>query len=98
MCYEHEDVIILIFLEEILNYKLSSYHQLRKLVNRQTFITWPDSAQERPLIWAHIRNALGNKSVEKDNTQLIVAQWREVFVTSNPMLPKVCTGYECDWT
>lgn len=74
MFYEHEDVIILIFLEEILNYKLSSYHQLRKLVNRQTFITWPDSAQERPLFWAHIRNALGNKSVEKDNTQLIVAQ------------------------
>ena len=26
MFYEHEDVIILILLEEILNYKLSSYH------------------------------------------------------------------------
>ena len=90
MFYEHEDVIILIFLEEIPNYKLSSYHRLRKLVNRQTFITWPDSAQERPLFWARIRNALGNKSVEKDNAQLIVAQWLEVFVTSNPMLPKVC--------
>ena len=98
MFYEHEDVVILILLEEILNYKLSSYHWLRKLVSRQTFITWPDCAQERPLFWTHIRNALGNESVEKDSTQLIVAQWLEVFVTSNPMLPKVCTGYECDWT
>ncbi|XP_074180286.1 toll-like receptor 13 [Rhinolophus sinicus] len=74
MFYEHEDVIILIFLEEIPNYMLSSYHRLRKLVNRQTFITWPDSAHERPLFWARIRNALGNKSVERDNTQLIVVQ------------------------
>ncbi|KAK2505777.1 hypothetical protein MC885_018349 [Smutsia gigantea] len=73
MFYEHEDVIILIFLEDIPNYKLSSYHRLRKLVNRQTFITWPDSAHEEPLFWARIRNALGNKSVEKHNTQLIVA-------------------------
>lgn len=74
MFYEHKDVIILIFLEEIPDYKLSSYHRLRKLVNRQTFITWPDSVHERPLFWARIRNALGNKSVEKDNAQLIVSE------------------------
>ncbi|XP_045039741.2 toll-like receptor 13 [Desmodus rotundus] len=74
MFYEHQDVIILIFLEEIPNYKLSSYHRLRKLVNRQTFITWPDSVHERPLFWARIRNALGNKSVEKDSAQLIVVE------------------------
>ncbi|KAM7045205.1 toll-like receptor 13 [Molossus nigricans] len=74
MFYEHEDVIILIFLEEIPNYKLSSYHRLRKLVNRQTFITWPDSVHERPLFWARIRNALGNKSVEKDAAQLTVIE------------------------
>nr|KAF6436555.1 hypothetical protein HJG63_019287 [Rousettus aegyptiacus] len=74
MFYEHEDVIILIFLEEIPNYKLSSYHRLRKLVKRQTFITWPDSAHERPLFWARIKNALGNKSMEKDNAQLIVVE------------------------
>ncbi|XP_054422588.1 toll-like receptor 13 [Pteronotus mesoamericanus] len=74
MFYEHEDVIILIFLEEIPSYKLSSYHRLRKLVNRKTFITWPDSVHERPLFWARIRNALGNKSVEKNNVQLIVVE------------------------
>ncbi|KAB1253500.1 Toll-like receptor 13 [Camelus dromedarius] len=73
MLYEHEDVLILIFLEEIPNYKLSSYRRLRKLVNRQTFITWPENVHERPLFWARIRNALGNKSVEKDNAQLTVA-------------------------
>nr|XP_004667019.3 toll-like receptor 13 [Jaculus jaculus] len=74
MFYEHKDVIILIFLEEIPDYKLSSYHRLRKLVNRQTFITWPESAHERPLFWARVRNALGNKTVEKDNKQLIVIE------------------------
>lgn len=74
MFYEHEDVIILIFLEEIPNYKLSSYHRLRKLINRQTFITWPDSAHQQPLFWARIRNALGNETVEKENTHLIVVE------------------------
>lgn len=74
MFYEHMDVIILIFLEEIPNYKLSSYHRLRKLVSRQTFITWPDNAHERPLFWARIRNALGNRTVERDNAQLLVAE------------------------
>lgn len=74
MFYEHKDVIILIFLEEIPNYKLSSYHRLRKLVNRQTFITWPDSAHQRPLFWTRIRNALGNETVEKENTHLIVVE------------------------
>lgn len=43
-------------------------------MNWQTFINWPYSARERPLFWAHIRNALGDKSVEKDNAQLIVAR------------------------
>ncbi|XP_049727415.1 toll-like receptor 13 [Elephas maximus indicus] len=74
MFYEHEDVIILIFLEEIPNYKLSSYHRFQKLVNRKTFITWPDSAHERPLFRARVRNALDNKTVENDNAQLIVAE------------------------
>lgn len=74
MFYEHKDVIILIFLEEIPNYKLSSYHRLRKLVNRQTFITWPDSAHQQPLFWARIRNALGNETMEKENTHLIVVE------------------------
>ncbi|XP_036030689.1 toll-like receptor 13 [Onychomys torridus] len=74
MFYEHKDVIILIFLEEIPNYRLSSYHRLRKLVKRQTFITWPDSAHQQPLFWARIRNALGNETVEKENTHLIVVE------------------------
>lgn len=74
MFYEHKDVIILIFLEEIPNYRLSSYHRLRKLINRQTFITWPDSAHQQPLFWARIRNALGNETVEKENTHLIVVE------------------------
>ncbi|KAL1766035.1 toll-like receptor 13 [Sigmodon hispidus] len=74
MFYEHKDVIILIFLEEIPNYKLSSYHRLRKLINRQTFITWPDSAHQQPLFWARIRNALGNENMEKENAHLIVVE------------------------
>lgn len=92
MFYEHEDFIILIFLEEIQNYKLLIYHQLRKLVKRQIFITWPDSAHERLLFWGHIRNAIDKIPVEKYNMQLTVAEHLEVFVTTIPMLPKVCIG------
>ncbi|KAM4818090.1 toll-like receptor 13 [Thomomys bottae] len=72
MFYDYEDVIVLIFLEDIPHYKLSSYHRLRRLVNRQTFITWPESAHERPLFWARIKNALHNKNVKKDNAHLLV--------------------------
>ncbi|XP_001372439.2 toll-like receptor 13 [Monodelphis domestica] len=72
MFYDYQDVIILIFLEEIPNYRLSSYHRLRKLVKRQTFITWPEDFQERPLFWARIRNALGNKTVREENARLIL--------------------------
>ncbi|XP_050997993.1 toll-like receptor 13 [Acomys russatus] len=71
MFYEHKDVIILIFLEEIPNYRLSSYHRLRKLINKQTFITWPDSAHQQPLFWARIRNALGNETVKKENLIIV---------------------------
>ncbi|XP_051034609.1 toll-like receptor 13 [Phodopus roborovskii] len=74
MFYEHKDVIILIFLEEIPNYKLSTYHRLRKLIKRQTFITWPDSVHQQPLFWARIRNALGNETVEKEDMNLTVVE------------------------
>ncbi|XP_043830850.1 toll-like receptor 13 [Dromiciops gliroides] len=74
MFYEYQDVVILIFLEEIPNYRLSSYHRLRKLVKKQTFITWPKNSQERPLFWARIRNVLGNKNVREENAQLILTE------------------------
>ncbi|XP_068918604.1 toll-like receptor 13 [Petaurus breviceps papuanus] len=74
MFYDYQDVVILIFLEEIPNYRLSSYHRLRKLVKKQTFITWPENSQERPLFWARIRNALGNRNIREENTQLILTE------------------------
>ncbi|XP_074133253.1 toll-like receptor 13 [Sminthopsis crassicaudata] len=74
MFYDYQDVIILIFLEEIPNYRLSSYHRLRKLVKKQTFITWPENPQERPLFWARIRNVLGNRNIREENAQLILTE------------------------
>ncbi|XP_074062101.1 toll-like receptor 13 [Macrotis lagotis] len=74
MFYDYQDVVILIFLEEIPDYRLSSYHRLRKLVKKQTFITWPENFQERPLFWARIRNALYNRNIREENAQLILTE------------------------
>ncbi|XP_028922944.1 toll-like receptor 13 [Ornithorhynchus anatinus] len=77
MVYDHRDVVILIFLEDVPTYRLSGFHRLRKLVKKQTFITWPEDPGERPLFWARIRNALANRTVgdegDEEDKQLIVA-------------------------
>ncbi|XP_038604209.1 toll-like receptor 13 [Tachyglossus aculeatus] len=77
--YDRRDVVILIFLEDVPTYRLSGFHRLRKLVKKQTFITWPEDPGERPLFWARIRNALANRTVgageegEDEDEPLVVA-------------------------
>ncbi|XP_078403627.1 toll-like receptor 13 [Cetorhinus maximus] len=71
---DYQDVLILIFLERIPDYRLSNYHKVRKLVKKQTYITWPEDTSERQLFWARLENALRQKTVDESNMQLNVAE------------------------
>uniref|UniRef100_UPI00398E70B4 toll-like receptor 21 n=1 Tax=Pristiophorus japonicus TaxID=55135 RepID=UPI00398E70B4 len=55
---EHSDVLILVFLDEIPGHVLSSYHHLRKLVRKKTYINWPADEAGQKLFWTKLRDAL----------------------------------------
>ncbi|XP_041068353.1 toll-like receptor 13 [Carcharodon carcharias] len=58
--HDQNDVLILIFLEDIPNYQLSAYHKLRKLLKSKTYIEWPEKMEKQELFWARLREALRN--------------------------------------
>ncbi|MEQ2240564.1 hypothetical protein ILYODFUR_016352 [Ilyodon furcidens] len=72
---EQEDVLILVFLEDIPTYLLSPYHRMRKLLKKQTYLSWPRAADQPEVFWEKLRKALqtGNDPCE-DNLLLNVTQ------------------------
>nr|XP_032817071.1 toll-like receptor 13 [Petromyzon marinus] len=55
---EHKDVVIMVFLEDIPDYKLSAYHRMRKIIGDKTYISWPEDAAGKDLFWAKLRAAI----------------------------------------
>ncbi|KPP60327.1 hypothetical protein Z043_121682, partial [Scleropages formosus] len=55
---DRSDVLLLVFLEEIPNHRLSAYTRLRKMVRRNTYLLWPEDLMEREAFWVRLRNAL----------------------------------------
>lgn len=60
---EHRDVLLLVFLEAIPERKLSSYHRMRKVMLKKTYLQWPGSdcinpSQAQDLFWKQLRRAL----------------------------------------
>ncbi|MEQ2181672.1 hypothetical protein GOODEAATRI_013952, partial [Goodea atripinnis] len=55
---EQEDVLILVFLEDIPTYLLSPYHRMRKLLKKQTYLSWPRAADQPEVFWEKLRKAL----------------------------------------
>nr|XP_014349438.1 PREDICTED: toll-like receptor 13 [Latimeria chalumnae] len=70
LLFTYNDVLILIFLEHILDYQLASYHRLCKLVKKKTFIQWPEKEEEWELFWMRLRKALRPESVATEETQI----------------------------
>ncbi|KAM8927746.1 uncharacterized protein RCH25_008019 [Pelodytes ibericus] len=68
--YQKEDVLVMVFLEDIPDYKLSAYHKLRKLIKQNMYIDWPDDPQGEELFWFKLRKALGKVIYEEDPVQL----------------------------
>nr|AFC95889.1 toll-like receptor 22 [Siniperca chuatsi] len=55
---EQKDVLILVFLEEIPTPLLSPYYRMRKLLKRQTYLSWPKAGEHTELFWEKLRQAL----------------------------------------
>ncbi|KAM4652163.1 toll-like receptor 12 [Discoglossus pictus] len=52
---EKNDDLILLFLERISRYKLSSYHSLAKMVKKKTYIDWPVEENEQIAFWERLK-------------------------------------------
>ena len=71
---EHRDVLLLVLLERIPERELSSYHRMRKVMLRKTYLQWPDSectdpAQAQLLFWKRLRRALRTDSRMEDEEE-----------------------------
>ncbi|XP_029959220.1 toll-like receptor 21 [Salarias fasciatus] len=60
---EHRDVLLLVFLEKISDRQLSSYHRMRKVMLKKTYVQWPgsdctDQEQAQDLFWNQLRRAM----------------------------------------
>ncbi|XP_030053690.1 toll-like receptor 13 [Microcaecilia unicolor] len=72
--YQQDDVLIVVFLEEVPNYRLSAYHRLRKLVRKNTYLSWPEDRAGQPLFWAKLRNVLDMAESKEDIAQLCITR------------------------
>ncbi|TNN89235.1 Toll-like receptor 13 [Liparis tanakae] len=64
---EHRDVLLLVFLEEISARQVSSYHRMRKVMLKKTYLQWPGSdctnpTQAQELFWNQLRRAMRSGS------------------------------------
>lgn len=64
---EHRDILLLVFLEPISERQLSSYHRMRKVMLKKTYLQWPGSectnpAEAQGLFWSQLRRAIGTSS------------------------------------
>ncbi|XP_061081695.1 toll-like receptor 22 [Conger conger] len=55
---ESQDVLVLVFLEDIPPSQLSPYHRMRKLVKKRTYLTWPKPGDHTTVFWQKLRVAL----------------------------------------
>uniref|UniRef100_A0A8C6UUL3 TIR domain-containing protein n=1 Tax=Neogobius melanostomus TaxID=47308 RepID=A0A8C6UUL3_9GOBI len=55
---ESKDVLILVFLEDIPSCHLSPYYRMRRVLKRQTYLSWPRTGAEVHVFWEKLRQAL----------------------------------------
>ncbi|XP_038157016.1 toll-like receptor 13 [Cyprinodon tularosa] len=52
------DVLLMVFLEEIPEHCLSPYTRLRRIVHRRTYLLWPENPLEQNAFWVRLMDAL----------------------------------------
>ncbi|XP_006277715.1 toll-like receptor 13 [Alligator mississippiensis] len=56
--YQGHDPLVVVFLEEIPNYRLTPYHRLRKLLKQNSYLHWPEEPNAEDMFWTQLREAL----------------------------------------
>ncbi|XP_053217741.1 toll-like receptor 13 [Podarcis raffonei] len=67
--YQREDPLVVVFMEEIPNYRLSPYHRLRKLMKQESYLTWPEDPEAENVFWTKLYEALSCGDPEQNTTQ-----------------------------
>ncbi|KAM4016150.1 uncharacterized protein ACNLHF_002601 [Anomaloglossus baeobatrachus] len=79
---EMRDVLVLIFLEDIPTRELSTYHRMRKVMLKKTYITWPTEPDAQKLFWAKVRKALKGTEKEDDEDDLLICNDEAPLISS----------------
>ncbi|XP_075468946.1 uncharacterized protein LOC142502040 [Ascaphus truei] len=66
---ESKDSLILIFLDKIAREELQHYHKLTKLLDKKTYLNWPEDDNGQQLFWARLRKVIGSPERE-DNLEM----------------------------
>uniref|UniRef100_A0A8C4SN18 Toll-like receptor 13 n=1 Tax=Erpetoichthys calabaricus TaxID=27687 RepID=A0A8C4SN18_ERPCA len=65
---EHQDVLVIIFLEPLSPHMLSAYHKLRRIIRKKTYLQWPEDMIGQKLFWTKLKRAIrpqgSNKNVD----------------------------------
>nr|AEI59678.1 TLR21 [Ictalurus punctatus] len=74
---EMQDVLLLVFLEDIHERQLSAYHRMRKFMLKKTYLQWPgldctDPIKAQELFWTQLKRALrSSNSRSQDEEQTL---------------------------
>ncbi|MEE6479668.1 hypothetical protein FKM82_012325 [Ascaphus truei] len=68
---ENADVLILVFLEDIPNHRLSPYHKMRKIIKKKTYLVWPREKNAAPVFWHKVNQALQTGEDEENENGLL---------------------------
>ncbi|KAM4544240.1 toll-like receptor 13 [Fundulus diaphanus] len=74
---EKRDVLILVFLEDIPTYLLSPFHRMRKLLKKQTYLSWPRAAAQPEVFWEKLKQALQSGSNPNEDNFLSLTDTQE---------------------
>lgn len=96
---EHRDVLLPVFLEPISERQLSSYHRMRKVMLKKTYLQWPGSdcnnpLQAQELFWNQLRRAIKTGSrletEQDDKNKDSVSEGKEIEHFDNQLTDKSC--------
>ncbi|KAK7913160.1 hypothetical protein WMY93_013371 [Mugilogobius chulae] len=76
---EREDVLILLFLEDIPTCHLSPFYRMKRLLKKRTYLSWIKAADNPQLFWEKLRQALRSTNrAEEERLRLTVNQMHGV--------------------
>ncbi|XP_066517495.1 toll-like receptor 13 [Hoplias malabaricus] len=67
---EKNDVLIMVFLENIPAHQLSPYYRMRKLIKKRTYLSWPKPGEDTRCFWQKLRVALETKGTSEEENYI----------------------------